>query len=92
MTGAAEFALTAARVARVVGAMNIEPGQLAFLREVVKASRQRTHHVTWVDRDGTSRLSALNSLEFGQVREAATAHKISPAEMLRQVAHIPNRS
>ena len=32
-----------------------------FLRDLVKASRQRIHHIKWTDRDGTARLTTLTS-------------------------------
>lgn len=60
-----------------------------FLRELVKTSRQRGQHVKWVDRDGTERLTALTSTEAARLQGIARARRISPAEVLRQTAHLP---
>lgn len=69
--------------------MNVSEDDLQFLRELVKASRQRIHHITWVDRDGTKRLTALNAAEATRLNAVAGALKVSTAEVLRQAAHIP---
>jgi hypothetical protein len=71
-------------------AMNVSAEDLPFLRELVKASRQRVHHLTWIDRDGTKRLTALSEAEFTRLKGVSTALKLPPAEVLRQAAHIPN--
>lgn len=60
-----------------------------FLRDLVKASRQRIHHIKWTDRDGSARLSALTSAEASRLNGLAHARKISAAEVLRQAAHVP---
>lgn len=70
--------------------MNVSPEDLQFLRDLVKASRQRVHHLTWLDRDGTKRLTALTAAEFAKVTALAGALNVSAAEALRQAAHIPN--
>jgi capsid protein len=62
-----------------------------FLRDLVKASRQRIHHIKWTDRDGTARLTTLTSAEASRLNGLAHQQKISAAEVLRQAAHVPNR-
>jgi hypothetical protein len=60
-----------------------------FLRDLVKASRQRTVHVHWTDRDGTKRHTALTPVEATRLSAIASARKVSSSEVLRQAAHIP---
>lgn len=60
-----------------------------FLRDLVKASRQRTQQVKWVDRDGTQRLTVLTQPEFARIGEIARRERIAAAEVLRRAAHIP---
>ena len=60
-----------------------------FLKGLVKASRQRVHHVKWTDRDGTERLTVLTSEEASRLNGIAHARKVSKTEVLRQAAHIP---
>ena len=69
--------------------MNLSDDEQAFLRDLVKASRQKIHLVKWVDRDGTDRQTVLTQAEV--VRLNALAHRLgtSKSEVLRQAAHIP---
>ena len=60
-----------------------------FLKNIVKASRQRPHHVKWVDRDGAERLTVLTPAEASRLNAIAHARKVSKPEVLRQTAHIP---
>ncbi|MEO7599446.1 MAG: hypothetical protein ABIV50_10970 [Opitutus sp.] len=69
--------------------MNLDPEESAFLRDVVKASRQKVHHVHWVDRDGTPRQTALSPPEVTRLNTIAQRLKTSKSEVLRQAAHIP---
>ncbi len=69
--------------------MDIPEDEQAFLRDLVKASRQKIHHVKWVDRDGTERLTALSQPEVVRVNAIAGRLKVSKAEILRQAAHVP---
>lgn len=69
--------------------MNLPDDEHAFLRELVKNSRQRIHHVTWNDRDGTSRQTALTQAETVRLNGIAQRLKTSKNEVLRQAAHIP---
>ncbi len=71
--------------------MNLPADDQAFLRDLVKVSRQKHHHVLWVDRDGTDRVTAFSAAEA--VRLNALAHRlgIGKAELLRQAAHVKSR-
>lgn len=69
--------------------MDLPDDELGFLRDLVKASRQRTEHVTWTDRDGTKRLTALTQAELGRLNAIAHRLKLSRSDTLRQAAHIP---
>ncbi len=69
--------------------MDFADDEKVFLRDVIKAARQKTHHVKWVDRDGTERLSTFNQTEIVRVNTIAGRLRISKTELLRQAAHIP---
>lgn len=69
--------------------MNLPDDEHGFLRELVKTSRQKCHHVTWIDRDGTSRQTALTQTEATRLNAIAQRLKVSKSEVLRQIAHIP---
>ena len=60
-----------------------------FLRDLVKASRQKLHHVKWVDRDGVERQTALSQPEVVRLNVIASRQGISKSEVLRLAAHIP---
>ena len=68
---------------------NPSEDETIFLKDLVKASRQRVHQVKWVDRDGTDRLTVLTPAEATRLNAIAHARKISKSEVLRQAAHIP---
>lgn len=69
--------------------MDLLDDEQGFLRDLVKASRQRIHHVAWKDRDGTARQTALTQSEAVRLNTIAHRLGISKAELLRQAAHIP---
>ena len=69
--------------------VNLDPDDSTFLRDLVKASRQKVHHVHWVDRDGTTRQTALTLPEITRLNQIAQRLKIAKSEVLRQAAHIP---
>ena len=69
--------------------MNLPEPDQVFLRDLVKATRQKPHSVNWTDRDGTERLSVLTQAEVVRVNQIAQKLKISKSELLRQAAHIP---
>jgi hypothetical protein len=61
----------------------------AFLRDLVKASRQKHHHLKWVDRDGTPRVTVLSQTEIVRLNAIAGRQRIGNAELLRKAGHIP---
>ncbi len=67
------------------------PDEAAFLRDLVKASRQKLHHVKWVDRDGTERLTPLTQAEAVRLNTIAQRAGTAKAEVLRRAAFVPNR-
>ena len=69
--------------------MNLPDDERAFLRDLVKASRQKPHLVPWVDRDGTDRQTVLTQAEVVRLNVIAHRLKISKGELLRQAAHVP---
>ena len=69
--------------------MDLSEDETAFLKELVKATRQRPHVVKWIDRDGTDRETTLTSPEAVRLNQLAQRLKVSKSEVLRQAAHIP---
>jgi hypothetical protein len=69
--------------------MDLPDDEQAFLRDLVKAARQRVHSVKWVDRDGSDRHTTLTQAEAVWLNTIAARLKISKQEVLRQAAHIP---
>ncbi len=69
--------------------MDLSDDELSFLRDLVKASRQKSHQVPWTDRDGTARHTVLTPAENGRLGELAAKLRVSKADVLRQAAHIP---
>src|SRR6266567_2192984 len=69
--------------------MNLADDQSAFLRDLVKASRQKCYPVQWIDRDGTERTTMLTAAERARLNAIAGKLGISNREALRQAAHIP---
>jgi hypothetical protein len=69
--------------------MEPDADEQAFLRNLVKASRQRPHHVKWVDRDGVERQTALTQPEVVRLNTIAAREKVSKGEVLRRAAHVP---
>jgi len=51
--------------------MNLPETEQDFLRELVKHSRQRSHHVRWTDRDGTERITTLGQADVVRVNRLA---------------------
>ncbi len=70
--------------------MELPPEELTFVRDLVKAARQRVHAVKWVDRDGSARLTTLTAAEATRLNGVARGLGVAPAEVLRQAAFIPN--
>lgn len=69
--------------------MELPPDDLQFLRDLVKVSRQKPHHIKWVDRDGTERVTTLTQPEVVRANTLAHRLRISKVELMRQAAHIP---
>lgn len=69
--------------------MDLPEDEQAFLRDLVKASRQKMHSVQWIDRDGTARHTALTQAEVVRLNTIASRLGTSKSEVLRQAAHIP---
>jgi hypothetical protein len=66
-----------------------KPDTAEFLRDLVKASRQKIHHVQWKDRDGTNRQTSLSQAEVVRLNIIAQEAGTSKSEVLRQAAHVP---
>ena len=66
--------------------MQLPDDEQVFLRDLVKASRQKIHTVKWVDRDGTDRQTVLTGPEAVRLNTIASRMKISTKELLRQAA------
>jgi dsRNA-specific ribonuclease len=69
--------------------MDLPEDEHAFLRDLVKAARQRTIHVKWVDRDGSDRQTSLTQAEAVRLNSIAQRLGTSKQEVLRRAAHIP---
>jgi hypothetical protein len=68
---------------------NLAPDDDAFLRALVKGSRQRVVHLKWIDRDGTPRLTTLTAAEATRVNALARAQGLGAEALLRAAAHLP---
>ena len=69
--------------------MDLPDDEQAFLRDLVKASRQKLHLVKWTDRDGTERHTALTQPEVVRLNALASRLATNKAEVLRRAAHVP---
>ena len=69
--------------------MELPADDLTFLRDLVKLSRQKHHHVAWVDRDGTDRVTTLSQPEVVRLNQLAHRLRVSKVELMRQASHIP---
>jgi hypothetical protein len=69
--------------------VNLPPPDIDFLRALVKTARQRPHHVRWVDRDGTARVTTLSPEDARRVNELAHTLSISKDALLRLAAELP---
>ena len=69
--------------------MDFPEDEQIFLRDLVKASRQKIRFVKWTDRDGTDRQTALTQAEDARLNSIAQRLKISKTELMRQAAHLP---
>lgn len=69
--------------------MNLPEADQDFLRDLVKTSRQRSHHVRWVDRDGSDRITTLSAADVARVNALAHQLHVSKDALLRSAAHLP---
>jgi hypothetical protein len=69
--------------------MDLPDDDQIFLRDLVKASRQKPHLVKWIDRDGSDRQTVLTPAEVVRLNTVAHREGISKSELLRRAAHIP---
>lgn len=69
--------------------MDLADDEQIFLRDLVKASRQKVHAVKWIDRDGSDRQTTLTQAEVVRLNTIASRLGTSKSELLRRAAHIP---
>lgn len=69
--------------------MNLPPADQDFLRALVKTARQRPHHVRWIDRDGTARITTLSADDAKRVHELARQLGVATDALLRRAAELP---
>lgn len=69
--------------------MNLPEPEQDFLRELVKASRQRSNHVRWTDRDGTIRVTTLNEADGARLNGLAKQLGLSKEAVLQKASHLP---
>lgn len=68
--------------------MNLPEADQDFLRDLVKLSRQRPHHVRWVDRDGSDRVTTLSPADAARVNALAHQLHLGKDALFRQAAHL----
>ena len=71
--------------------MNLPDADQDFLRDLIKYARQRPNPVSWVDRDGTARVTALLPAEMDQLNRLAHQLRVSKSAVLQQGAFIPSK-
>jgi hypothetical protein len=69
--------------------MNLPSADQDFLRALVKTARQRPHHVRWVDRDGTPRVTTLSAEDATRVQALARQLGVGNDVLLRRAAELP---
>lgn len=69
--------------------MDLSDDEQTFLRELVKTSRQRHHHVKWIDRDGSDRVTVLTQSEVVRLNALAQRLGMAKGEVMRRAAHVP---
>jgi hypothetical protein len=69
--------------------MDLPEDDQRFLRDLVKASRQKAVAVAWTDRDGSARQTVLTAAENTRLAALAGRAGVSKAELLRRAAHLP---
>ena len=71
------------------GVNNLSEEEVGFLKELVKAARQKPYSVAWKDRDGSDRVTVMCPTEATKVNVLAQRLGVGKAEVLRQAAHVP---
>lgn len=69
--------------------MDLPEADQDFLRDLIKTSRQRHHHVRWLDRDGSDRITTLSQTDIVRLNALAQKLGVSKDAALRQAAHLP---
>jgi hypothetical protein len=69
--------------------MNLPTPDQDFLRDLIKFARQRPNPVSWVDRDGTARVTALLPAEMDHLNRLASQLRLSKSAVLQQAAFLP---
>jgi len=69
--------------------MQLPGNEQDFLRDLVKASRQRPNPVSWVDRDGTERITALSPPDLSRLNRLARQLGLGKAAVLQQASFLP---
>lgn len=69
--------------------MQLPSADTDFLRALVKTARQRPHHVRWVDRDGTARVTTLSPEDARRLNELAHQLGLAKDALLRRAAELP---
>jgi hypothetical protein len=68
--------------------MNLPASDLDFLRTQIKLARQRPNPVSWVDRDGTARVTALLPADMDHLNRLAKELRLSKSAVLQQAAFL----
>ena len=68
--------------------MNLPDSDQDFLRGVIKFARQRPNPVSWVDRDGTARVTALLPTEMEHLNRLAHQLRLSKSAVLEQASFL----
>ena len=69
--------------------MKLPEAEHEFLRDLVKTSRQRPHHVRWKDRDGSERITSLSEADAARLNTLARQLGTSKEAVLLEAAHLP---
>lgn len=69
--------------------MNLSDADQDFLRDLIKTSRQRPHHVRWKDRDGVERVTTLSPADATRLNALAHELHLSKDALLHQATHLP---
>jgi hypothetical protein len=68
--------------------VNLPEADQDFLRDLVKAARQRPQHVRWLDRDGSERITTLSLADASRLNGLARQLGLGREALLRDAAHL----